>query len=1080
MTRTFLCLVFGLFLLSSCTTKNDLSLIFSSENTPKITLEVNNDVPYTGQTSIPVKIISTSEISELSFAIGGLCSEMWEPYTAEKTAILPNVEGEHHISVKVRNKDGFYSDCTKAKIILDKTGPNVSDTQALESNRSLLDVSPRLIAPVTTDNLSGIAKYEIKLVKTAGNSVIKDWTEKPKDALFFDGLTLPDTEADSYYYIIRATDKVGNVSAEKTSPSFIAGPIVTLTSLGDFNQEQTMGSIQVNLSRTVAVPTTVMLKSIPGSALAGIDYYFPDIISTELEIPAGAVTKSLYYSIMSKTAPSPTKSFALAVTGSTNAASSLPTLGVNIINTMPDYSARPQATGYKAMAGAAKGHMCALRLDGKLDCWGAYMYRNGKNTGNNFADEVAGATNIRDIGMGYAEHNCYIDTAGEVYCFGENATRQLGNGLTTGTGTPQKLAGYTGVKKVTVGMGFTCIITSTDQVRCWGSNVDATVGQATTTSVYSTPTLYGYITKAIDVAAGNRMACAIDEDTGTRTVKCWGKMGTGAVATPVPISITGLPNDIATLSVNGSTYADVRHACGLTATGDVWCWGSNYRSRRGAASGSVPWAAANMVAMPVKAKKVKVGTDSSCALGVDDNLYCWGMGLPSNTNQYELTESFVPHVMDSFGETITDFQLGELASCAVTASTRVKCWGFNRYGELGNGFWGDGFRAVAFSPGQSSATYTQVVTGASSSCALRANKTVTCWGQNNEGQLGTNNRNALTRPQFTLPITNVQKITGRFQHYCALTEAGAVFCWGLNETGQIGNNSASGERVLTPYQIPQTYPSGVAGLPGSIKDISAGYNHTCAVNSSGGVLCWGNNGAGESGHATISEARPYPTAVPNLTSGVVSVHAGISSTCAIKATATTKEIYCWGYNANGIVGAGTPIGGATHVPQLIETITTTKEIKISMGNFGACYLHDGTVKCWGNRTVHAAIPLTTQATGTVTTTPIAAPQLTGVTDISLGAFGGCATMATGTVKCWGLDNSGAVNSTYQIVSAPTASFAFGYGLAKSVSMGMVLLDSIPLHICGITTLGDLKCWGVSHYGEAHDTFMHRTPVYVLK
>ncbi|MFV8248982.1 hypothetical protein [Bdellovibrio bacteriovorus] len=1080
MTRTFFCLLLGLFLLSSCTTKNDLSLIFSSKNTPAISLKVNNEVPYTGQTSVPVKIISTSEISELSFAVGGLCSEMWEPYTAEKTAVLPNVEGEHIISVKVRNKDGFYSECTKAKIILDKTAPNVSDTQTLVSTRSLLDVSPRLNAPVTTDNLSGIAKYEIKLVKTAGNAVIKDWTEKPKDALFFDGLTLPDTEADSYYYIIRVTDKVGNVSAEKTSPAFIAGPVVTLSSLGTYNQEQTMGNIEVNLSRTSPVATTVLLKSVPGTALAGIDYYFPDIISTEVTVPAGSIYTPAYYSIMTKTTPGPTKSFALTVTGTTNAASSLPSLTVNIANTIPDTSSRPQASGYKSMAGAAKGHMCAQRLDGKLDCWGAFPYRNGQAAGTSFATEVAGASDLRDIAGGYAEHNCYIDTAGDVYCFGENASRQLGNGLTAATETPQKLAGYTNVKKVTVGMGYTCIITSTDQVRCWGNNTEATVGQATSTSVYSTPTLYGYVTKALDVAAGARMACAIDEDAGTRTVKCWGKMGTGSAATHVPISITGLPNDISTLSVNGSTYADVRHGCGLTESGDVWCWGSNYRSRRGAVSGSVPWASANQVAMPVKSKKVKVGTDASCALGVDNNLYCWGVGLPVANNAYELTESYTPMRMDSFGETLTDFQLGELASCAITASNRVKCWGFNRFGEMGNGLWGDGFRAVAFSPGQSPETYTQVVATLASTCALRTNKTVTCWGQNDEGQLGVNNRNSFSRPQYTLPLTNVKKISGKYQSYCALTEAGAVWCWGYNGTGQIGNNDGSGTRVLAPYQIPTVYPNGVVALPASIKDISVGYNHTCAINSSGGVLCWGNNGAGESGQADISTSRPYPSAIASLTSGVESVHAGISNTCAVKANATTKEIYCWGYNINGIIGTGTAIGNATHVPTLIDTITTTKEIKLSMGNYGACYLHDGTVKCWGSRTALAAVPLTTLANGTITTTPVVAPQLTGATDISLGSFGGCASMATGTVKCWGVDNNGLVSSTYQIVSSPTASFAFGFGLAKSVSVGMSMMDNLPLHVCALTTLGDLKCWGVSQYGEAHDNFMHRTPVYVLK
>ncbi|WP_232469031.1 hypothetical protein [Bdellovibrio bacteriovorus] len=1056
-----------------------MSLVFSSENTPQISVKVNNENPYTGLNNVAVKVASSSEIAETSFAVGSNCSENWESDTTEKTVTLPNMEGEYTIAVRARNKEGFFSECTKSKIILDKTSPVVSDTQTLVSNRSLLTASPRLNVPVVTDALSGVDKLEIKLVKTTGNTIIKDWTEKPKDALYFDNLNLPDSEADSYYYIVRATDKVGNVSSEKSSPSFIAGPVVTINA-PLFNQEQTMGYVSILLSRASPVSTTVLVKSSSGSALAGIDYLFPDIVPTEVTLTAGEVSKKTYYSIFTRMTPATNKSFGMQITSATNAAVGTSESTVTLTNTQAAVPAT-NGTGYKSLFGAAAGHMCAQRLDGKMDCWGGYSHRNGHTSGVSYPREVAGAENIRDVATGYGTHNCYINTSGDAYCFGRNDSRQLGDGSTTSSAVPIKLSGYSNIKKITVGVEFTCMIDSNDQVYCWGDNSESTIGQNKTTTNYSSPTLFSSITKAIDVTAGNKVACAIDEVTGTRTVKCWGLLD-GVNSTHVPATVTGIPNDIQSISASGSPLADVRHGCGVTESGDVYCWGSNYRSRRGTASTSVAWDAANKVTLPVKALKVKVGTDSSCALGENGLLYCWGAGIPSSTNQYEFTESSTPVLFNAFGETITDFHLGETSSCAVTLSTQVKCWGFNRYGELGNGQVADFYRSVALTVGNFTDTYQQLATGLFSTCALRTNKTVSCWGSNDDGQLGTGTRNNLVRPSYTLPISNVTKVSGMHKHFCALTSAGDVYCWGSNMAGQIGNNATAGtpsaERVLTPYKIPQTYPNATAGLPTGIKDISAGYYHTCAVNSAGGVLCWGNNTTGEAGHSNTSTATSYPIAVSALTSGVESIATYIQNTCAVKKKdESTKEIYCWGTNTNGVVGAAI---GNQWTPTLIDTISTTGTIKLSVGYEGACYLLNQEVKCWGLRSVNASIPLTGVADNVKTTTPTAVPELAGATSIHLAVFQGCATMAIGGVKCWGIDNSGLISYASQFHTSPTNAFALGYGIASTVSLGMNPTGSGTVHACSITSLGDLKCWGTGILGEGHDAFIRTTPLGVLK
>ncbi|UXR64272.1 hypothetical protein EZJ49_14485 [Bdellovibrio bacteriovorus] len=1069
-------------LLSSCTTKNDMSLIFSSENTPTVTLKLNDDKAYTSQTSVPLQITASRESTEMTFSNSAICSGIWEPFSSSRTVTVPNVEGEHFVSVKIRTQDGFSSNCVTAKVVLDKSPPTISDSMSLTNTRSLTTQSPRLLPPVTADTFSGVAKYEIKLIKTAGTTVIKDWAVKDKDALYFDGLTLPDADSDTYYYLIRATDNVGNVSLEKQSPNFIVGPVVTVVG-ESYNIQQTMGSADIQLSRASSLSTTVYLRAVSGTAIAGLDFLYPDITSQEVVIPAGATTAKTYFSIATYSTPGSNKRFELEIANIINAAPSPSKAAIELLNANPVISGQT-ASGYKGLTGA-KGHMCALRTDNKLDCWGGLRYSNGQSGEVFYATEVAGTANVRTLGIGYSDHNCYIDTVGDLYCFGDNTYKQLGNNAVTPSASPLKIAGYSNVKKVSVGMGFTCFIDSSDKVRCLGKNDEATSGQAVSAPV-ATPTLYASVTKAIDVATGNRMACAIDDVAGTRTVKCWGKTINDVAGSATATSITDIPNDIISLTVNGSILADVRHACGLTESGDVYCWGSNYRSRRGAASGSVGWTTANKVTLPVKAVKVQAGTDSTCALGEDDSLYCWGAGLPSTSNVNEYLESYIPLKLDNFNENVTDFQLTELVSCAITVSSRIKCWGVNKLGELGNGIAGDAWRTVAFNPAQTFDKYLQVATGVYSTCAIRANKTVTCWGQNDEGQLGNNSRNPISRPHYTLAgLTNVKKIVGRNQHYCALTESGSVYCWGYNLSGQLGNNATAGTpeaaRVIVPYQIPVTYPGGISGLPTGIKDITVGFYNSCAVTTAGGVMCWGNNAAGESGH-NAGAALSYPQNVTGLATGVENVAIGLSTSCAVRNNTTTKTIHCWGLNNSGILANGLPIGPTSYsyTPQLIDTITTTKAVQVFVGGEGACYIHDGTTKCWGIRTTNAIMPVSSVPAGTPVQTPTAVPELAGASTISFGTFSGCAAMTEGTVKCWGVDNSGFVSSAFQIVTAPTTSYAFSYGLATSLSLGMAPQATDRVHACAVTSLGDLKCWGSSTYGEGHDAFFQNTPSYVLK
>src|SRR5205807_2708853 len=128
---------------------------------------------------------------------------------------------------------------------------------------------------------------------------------------------------------------------------------------------------------------------------------------------------------------------------------------------------------------------------------------------------------------------------------------------------------------------------------------------------------------------------------------------------------------------------------------------------------------------------------------------------------------------------------------------------------------------------------------------------------------------------------------------------GGVKCWGDNSDGELGDGS------LTVSSTPVD----VSGLTSGVAAIAAGYNHTCALTTSGGVKCWGYNGDGEVGDGTTTE-RLTPVNVSGLASGVAAVSAGDSHTCAMT---TTNALECWGQNGDGEVGDGTTTDSSSPV-----------------------------------------------------------------------------------------------------------------------------------------------------------------------
>jgi alpha-tubulin suppressor-like RCC1 family protein/type II secretory pathway pseudopilin PulG len=322
------------------------------------------------------------------------------------------------------------------------------------------------------------------------------------------------------------------------------------------------------------------------------------------------------------------------------------------------------------------------------------------------ATDTTGVLNgktITSITAGYW-HVCAIASDNNAYCWGYNSDGELGNndsvdGIIThpvAVNTSGVLSGKT-ITAISAGQLHTCVIASDNNAYCWGANASGQLGNNSTTqslvpvAVNTSGVLSGKTVKAI--ATGYNSTCVIASDN---NAYCWGDNGTGELGNnsttqsnvPVAVNTAGVLSGKTIKSIAINQY----HTCAIASDNQAYCWGRGNSGELGnnaSAESNVPVAVNTSGVLSGKTvTAIAVGRYHSCAIASDSRAYCWGLAGSGQLGNNSTTSSLVPVAVDTTnvlnGKTITGITAGLTHTCAISSDNQSYCWGDNSSGDLGN------------------------------------------------------------------------------------------------------------------------------------------------------------------------------------------------------------------------------------------------------------------------------------------------------------------------------------------------------------------------------------------------------------
>jgi len=388
--------------------------------------------------------------------------------------------------------------------------------------------------------------------------------------------------------------------------------------------------------------------------------------------------------------------------------------------------------------------------------------------------------------------------------------------------------------------------------------------------------------------------------------------------------------------------------------------------------------------------------------------------------------------------------------------------------------------------------------GAYHTCAILASSVVKCWGANDSGQLGLGDTairgDASGDMGNALPVVNLGtdviplSIYAGLTHTCVVTTAHRVKCWGSNTYGELGLGDITNRGGLTS-QMGDNLPYVDLGPYRTATALALGNEYTCALLDNATVTCWGSNQYGQLGIGSTDTIGDISTemgeALLPVDIGtdrrVVSIVSQMAGMCALLDDATIK---CWGNNMNGTLGIGTTTNRGNGVGLMGDNLPavafssslTPVELAGAIGATCARF-EDATVRCWGLNAMGLL------GTGDTANRGDDAGEVAALTAIDLGSghsakhiFGSngmnfCALLDDDSLKCWGNNadanlgiGMGATDTDWGNATGEMGDHLPTVDLGNGVSV-RTLSNGFGFRCAIMKVSTAVKCWGMNYLGQ---------------
>lgn len=385
---------------------------------------------------------------------------------------------------------------------------------------------------------------------------------------------------------------------------------------------------------------------------------------------------------------------------------------------------------------------------------------------------------------------------------------QTSNGLAA---TPKNLTLHIGAlgsvtnpTTASAGGQFSCRVDAAKKLWCWGYDDSGELGDGGTLVAdpagVVTPTQVGSATDWTSVSTGaglvtERHACGIRGTNGY----CWGSDKYGELGNVATAGSATSP-----VAIDGShswlqLSAGAQSSCGVTTSGELWCWGDNDFGQLGFDNGSADQDAPGRVGSESDWSQVSVGYTGACAVKGTGALYCLGMNSRGQLGTGNTTSTTAPVAV---GTGWAQVSVGAGYTCGVKTDGTGYCWGPSTNGQLGNGKFSNTTLSDELSPKKlGGIDWTSIAAGGGTTCGIKSGGQLWCWGNNAQGQVGDGTN---TAKGFGVRIgTDLDwaSVWIGDTHSCGVKAGNEIWCWGNNNKGQLGSSTAPNAASNVPVKV---------------------------------------------------------------------------------------------------------------------------------------------------------------------------------------------------------------------------------------------------------------------------------------